>query len=66
MKIISLDYHLNLLSYDYDFVATNVIVYEKFILEDCAKFDHALVNGTEGVYQYLCMMHRNFLRQNEA
>ena len=34
MKTISLDYHLNLLSYDYDFVATNIIVYEKFKVKD--------------------------------
>ena len=30
MKIISLDYHLNLLSYDYGFVARNIIIYDKF------------------------------------
>ncbi len=34
MKIILLDCHLNLLSYDYDFIATNIIIYEKFRIKD--------------------------------
>ena len=34
MKIILLECHFNFLSYDYDFVATNIIVYEKFKVKD--------------------------------
>lgn len=34
MKIITLDYHLHLLLYDYDLVATNIVVYEKFKVKD--------------------------------
>ena len=34
MKIISLDYHLNLLLCDYDLVDTNIIVYKKFKVKD--------------------------------
>ena len=30
MKIINLDYYLNLFLCDYDFVVTNIIVYKKF------------------------------------
>jgi hypothetical protein len=34
MKIISLDCDLNLLLCDYNFVATNIVVYEKFKVKD--------------------------------
>ena len=53
MKIILLDCHLYLLLYDYDFVVTNIIIYEKFKVkisfEECIRFDRVLVSGREGV-----------------